>query len=205
MFLDGAFAFGLAEDLAARLVPGSYLSEVEVLDLQREDGLHQVLDAALLLLSYRPRSVAELRRRLLRKEFDPALVDQTLEKLERQRVIGDEEFARFWVENRQSHRPRGNRLLSAELRLKGVDRGTIDSVIPEPEEEEAAAYRAARAKLRSLRGLEWPEFRKRLGEYLVRRGFGYGVAAPTVRRVWDEVRGLAPDDVGEEDAEQAND
>ena len=202
--LDGRYAFSLAEDLAVRLRPGDYLSDLEVAELRRADDLHQVYDAALTLLSYRPRSVAELRGRLERKGYDTQMIEEALAKLEQQGIVGDAEFARFWVENRQAHSPRGGRMLRTELRFKGVDRDTIDTVLPPPEEEEGAAYRVAHSKARSLNGLEWREFRRRLGDYLVRRGFGYETASSVARRIWAEEHSGAGDDDGA-DAEQLRD
>ncbi len=201
--LDGRYAFSLAEDLAARLRPGDYLSDAELADLRREDDLHQVYDAALNLLSYRPRSVAELRGRLERKGYDSQMIDEALTRLEAQGIVGDAEFARFWVENRQAHSPRGGRMLQSELRFKGVDRETIQGVLPDPDEEDNAAYRVAHSKARSLKGLEWREFRRRLGDYLVRRGFGYETANSVARRVWAEENGPAEDE--DADAEELRD
>ncbi len=161
--LDGKFAFSLAEDLALRLRQGDYLSDVEIADLQHQDGLHQVYDAALTLLSYRPRSVAELKSRLVRKGFDAPMIDQALAKLEQSGILGDEEFARFWVENRQAHSPRGGRLLRSELRFKGVDRGhkrEMEALIsalrngqgnPVPFDHYLATTRATFAAVESLR------------------------------------------------------
>lgn len=201
VFLDGRFAFSLAEELAARLSPGSYLSDPEIVDLQRQDGLYQVYDAALTLLTYRPRSVVELRSRLLRRSFDPELVDEVLAGLRQRGVVDDQEFARFWVENRQSYRPRGGRLLQAELRAKGVDREIIDDVLPSPEEEDVAAYRLGQRKARSLKGMEWREFRQRLGDHLVRRGFSYETVATVTRRLWKETHDSA--EAGPDDAPEA--
>lgn len=203
VYLDGKYAFSLAEDLAARLRPGDYLSDAELADLRREDDLHQVYDAALNLLSYRPRSVAELRGRLERKGYDNQMIDEALTRLQRLGVVGDAEFARFWVENRQVHSPRGGRMLRSELRFKGVDRETIEGALPDSEAEDDAAYRVAHSKARSLKGLEWREFRRRLGDYLVRRGFGYETANSVARRVWAEENGHSEDE--DADAEQLPD
>jgi regulatory protein len=118
IYLDGQFAFSLEDEIAARLSPGCYLSDPEIAELQRRDSLHRVYSAALVLLSYRPRSVAEVRRRLLQKGHDPVLLEEVLEQLQGQKILNDEDFARFWVENRQSHRPRGSRALRAERRSR---------------------------------------------------------------------------------------
>ena len=203
VYLDGKYAFSLAEDLAARLRPGDYLSDAELADLRREDDVHQVYDAALNLLSYRPRSVAELRGRLERKGYDNPMIDEALTRLEKLGVVGDAEFARFWVENRQVHSPRGGRMLRSELRFKGVDRETIEGALPDSEAEDDAAYRVAHSKARSLKGLEWREFRRRLGDFLVRRGFGYETAKSVARRVWAEENEPAEDK--DDDAEESPD
>lgn len=195
VFLDGSFAFSLKEELAARLVTGSLLSDAEVAAYQQEDDLHRVFDAALVLLSYRPRSVVELRGRLLRRGFEPTRVAEALERLQAMGVVDDAEFAQFWVENRQNHRPRGGRLLQAELRAKGIDREVIEGVLPDEQEEETSAYRVAQRKARSLEGLNWPEFRRKLGDHLVRRGFGYETANSTVKQVWKELHQGEDDDL----------
>jgi len=204
IFLDGRFAFSLAEELSARLAVGSYLSDEEISRLQREDGLHRVRDAALTLLDFRPRSMEELRGRLLRRSFDPSLVEEALTKLQEQGIVDDRQFARFWVENRQGYRPRGARLLQTELRSKGIDREVIDTVLPGAGEEEDAAYRVAERKARSLKGVDWREFRRRVGDHLARRGFSYETASVVTRRLWIETHGSdpsVPDDVGPEDLE----
>lgn len=192
--LDGRYAFSLIEDLAVSLQVGGYLSDGEIADLRRRDDIHQVYDAALTLLSYRPRSVAELRGRLERKGHDPAMIDEVLSKLEQQSILGDEQFAQFWVENRLAHAPRGGRLLRTELRYKGVDRETIEGALPGDEAEEDAAFRVGRAKSRSLRTADWLEFRRKLGDHLVRRGFGYDTAREVVRKLWAEDHQAVEDD-----------
>lgn len=196
ILLDGRFSFSLQEELAARLAPGCFLSEGEIGELRRQDGLRQLHDAALTLLSYRSRSVAELRARLLRRGFDAALVDEVLEQLNGQGILDDQDFARFWVENRQSFSPRGGRLLRAELRFKGVEREIIEGVLPSPEDEDEAAYRAGRKKARTLRALDWCEFRRRMGDHLVRRGFSYETAATAIRTLWAEMDS-PPEDASE--------
>lgn len=196
VFLDGRFAFGLSEELAARLSPGICLTEEQMADLVREDALLQVYHAALSLLEYRPRSLAELRSRLLRRSFDPSLVEEVLERLQAQKMVNDREFARFWVESRVSHRPRGSRMLQSELRAKGIDPEAIQDALPAPDEEEVSAYRAASKKARSLHAADWAEFRRRIGDHLVRRGFSYEVASTVAKRIWQEIGGDADGESG---------
>jgi regulatory protein len=99
----------------------------------------EVLDAAARLLEARPRSVAEVRRRLLWLGYGTALVDGTLERLAELGYLDDEAFARAWVESRDRSKPRGEHALRRELGLKGVDRSLVDGVLGDRHDRAAAA------------------------------------------------------------------
>ena len=71
------------------------------------------------------------------------------------------------------------------LRQKGVANDIIDQVVAQVSDEDSA-YRAALAKARRLSRSDYQSFRRRLSDYLKRRGFGYGVIKHTVERVWQE-------------------
>ena len=60
-----------------------------------------------------------------------------------------------------------------------------EQVVSEIDDKESA-YRAALTKVRSLSLSDYDSFRHRLGEYLKRRGFGYGVINHTIERMWQE-------------------
>src|SRR5215211_4504623 len=79
---------------------------------------------------------AQIEDRLKRKQFDDETIDRVITRLRDWRYIDDEAFARYWVENRESNRPRGRRLLEHELRLKGVDRDTVAEAIDDAEIDE---------------------------------------------------------------------
>jgi len=53
-------------------------------------------------------------------------------------------------------------------------------------DDDDSAYQAAISKARSLSLSDYQSFRRRLGEFLKRRGFGYGAINHTVERVWQE-------------------
>jgi regulatory protein len=137
-------------------------------------------DRALDLLSYRPRSEAELRQRLTEK-YDEEAVATAIERMRRSGLVDDGEFARYWVQNRLQHNPRGAMALRRELYQKGVDESAIEEALAEYDEEEAAA-RAAEMALRKLKGLSPDVLRRRLTDYLLRRGFPYGIVQPIVLR-----------------------
>ncbi len=187
IFLDNKFAFSLDNEVIAKeaLRVGRELSPKEVTVLTRADNFQRCLNAAFHFLSYRPRSEAETRLRLQRKGYDNKDIDRVITQLKRLDLVNDTAFAEFWKDNRNSFRPRSQRMVSLELRRKGVDREVISEVIDNIDDAENA-YRAAMVKARTLSIADYQIFRQKLGSYLQRRGFNYGTINNTVRRAWQE-------------------
>jgi regulatory protein len=185
VYIDGEFAFGLALIEAIRLHKGQELTDAEIERLRGLDEIEVAHEAALKFLSYRPRSVAEVRKRLQEKDLSAEAVEAVLGRLQEAHLLDDQAFARYWVENREQFEPRSARALRFELRRKGVPDGDISASLEELDEEDAA-YRAARAQARRLNSLDIQNFRKRLGDFLLRRGFGYEVIKHAVNRLWEE-------------------
>jgi len=182
VYLDGQFAFGLAAIEAARLRVGQALSDDDVARLQMQDEVERAYERALDFLSYRPRSEAEVRRNLRKKNVEDEVVEAVIERLTRAVMLNDREFARYWVENRLQFNPRGVRALRHELWEKGVPASVITDTLADFDEE-AAARKAAEAGACRLSRLEPRDFRRRLGAYLVRRGFSYAVIEPLVEEM----------------------
>jgi regulatory protein len=184
--LDGEFAFGLARVVAAWLKVGQQLDEAKIERLQLEDARERAYQQAMLFLSYRARSESEIRQNLRKHDIPEPVIEHTLERLRQDGLANDQQFARAWVENRSTFRPRSRRLMALELRQKGLDDEAVKSAVAEVDDE-ALAYEAAQKKAARYQNLEWNEFRKKLSDFLARRGFSYSVVAPVVTRIWNEV------------------
>jgi regulatory protein len=102
-----------------------------------------VLEAAARFLEARSRSVTEVRRRLGQAGYRPELIEGAIERLTELGMLDDEQFARAWVESRDRARPRGERAIRDELRLKGIDRETAEVVLGERREAALEAAAAA--------------------------------------------------------------
>jgi regulatory protein len=185
VYLDGKFAFGLTRIVAARLAIGQELDEAAIASLRGLDDAEMAYERALRFLAPRPRSEAEVRRRLKQHQIVPALIDGVIERLRRASLLDDQAFANYWVENRNTFRPRSARVLRAELRQKGLPDEAVRAALTETDDA-AAAYTVAAQRARRLTGLEYNEFRRRLGDFLARRGFNYDTLEPVVERVWAE-------------------
>jgi len=188
VYLDGEFAFGLASILAAWLKVGQELSEEKIASLKTDDESEITYLKALHFLSYRPRSSAEVHQNLTKRGISDTLAKATVSRLQSSGLVNDNAFAQAWVENRNTFRPRSKSALRMELRQKGLNDETIQSVLDEQVDEQALAFEAARKYARRLAGLEWPEFRQKLGGFLARRGFSYTTLAPVVSEVWKETQ-----------------
>jgi regulatory protein len=188
LYLDGEFAFGLAALVAAWLRVGQELGEEKIASLKSQDEVEVAYQKALHFLSFRPRSSAEVRQNLSKRGISESLIEETLDRLQSTGQIDDEAFARAWVENRNTFRPRGKPALRMELRRKGLSDEIVQSVLNTQVDEAALAITSARKYARRLIGLEWPEFRQKLSGFLARRGFSYTTLAPVVSEVWKETQ-----------------
>jgi len=174
VYVDGEFAFGLSRLVAANLRIGALLTDDKVAELKSADGLERAHSRALDYLSYRPRSEVELRDYLREKEYSEDVVEDVLARLARVGLVDDVEFARYWIDNRARFRPRGSRMLSYELRQKGIASEIIDEALGEYDEL-SAVRRVAQEQARRLRNLPPNQFRRRLFDRLARRGFSSGL------------------------------
>jgi regulatory protein len=197
VYIDGQFAFGLSDIVAARLRVGQALSDDDIARLQMQDEVERAYERALNFLSYRPRSEFEVRTNLRKKNVGDEVVKAVVERLTRAGLLNDREFARYWVENRLQFNPRGVRALHHELRAKGVSGSIIADTLADLDEE-VTARRAAEAGARRLAHLEPRDFRRRLRAYLARRGFSYAVIEPLTEEMLEAVRREALSDIESE-------
>jgi len=186
---------------AAGLHVGDEVEESALAALERDDIAWRTRQAALDLLAYRPRSVAELRRRLLRKDFPAATIDACLADLQERGWLDDDAFAATFVRERIRRKPRGRRGLVSELRSRGIGADRAARVVEETLEAEEVsemdlARAAARAWSRRAGGAghaagataaerdAWQlRQRRRLYAYLTRRGFSADVVGAVVAEV----------------------
>lgn len=154
-----------------------------------DSELKKAVDAGYNYLSARARSVKEMRDKLRQKDFAEEIVEQVIANLERQRLLDDREFARRWVEARLQ-RANGSRKLAWDLRRKGVDIGIIDEVLEEFADELDSGERAVQLLGKQAwryRGLEADKAKRRMLDFLARRGYDSEMARAAVEQVWQEL------------------
>lgn len=155
--------------------------------LDPDKARERTFQRAVKLLAAKPRSVAELRERLLEKEWtDVTIVEAVLAKLCEYGYLNDERFAYGFASYRVRQKPIGRQRLQRDLMLKKIDRETADEALKlvyEETPEEQLIDRAIDKRTR-LRGR--PQTRaevKSLFDHLLRQGFSYDLVMNKVRAV----------------------
>lgn len=194
LHVDGEFRLGAAAEVVRSLGihEGDTIDEARLAELERSDRGWQARDAALHLLAVRPRSAAELARRLARKGYAAEEVEPVIERLRELGMMDDAAFAGMVARDRVRLRPQGKRRILGELRAKGVDEETARAAITDALEgeatDEAELARRAAAKWRPRAGEDAASARRRLYGHLARRGFDGEVTRTVVDEVLGEER-----------------
>lgn len=122
------------------------------------------------LLAYREHSEAELRQKLLARRYEPAEVDETIDKLKRHNYLDDEELCRqqfenFWADGRLSVRQ-----IVVKLIQRGFDKNFIDELIP-ADRDEHELNAATLALTKKFTSRDDKNFRAKAWQFLSGRGF----------------------------------
>jgi len=147
----------------------------------------KTMERALKLLSFKPRSIAQMRERLLEKEWaEEEVVDRVIERLKELGYLNDEQFAASYASARLTARPLGRTRLRRDLQNKKlpsqITEQTLDEVYADGAEEDLID-RAIAKRLRLKGTPQTPEDVKKLFDYLMRRGFSYQLVLRKVRQI----------------------
>jgi regulatory protein len=152
-----------------------------------ERARQKTFDRAVNLLAYKPRSVVELRTRLMEKEWtNSQIVEEVLVKLEGYGYLNDGQFAKDFAASQLRGKPIGKRVLRQKLAMKKLDKETIQAAIETVFEETPEAEVIERAVAKRLRLKGKPETRedvKKFYDYLLRQGFSYDMVSSKMREI----------------------
>ena len=150
-----------------------------------EKSRARTLQRAVKLLAAKPRSVAELRERLLEKEWtDEAAADYAVAKLTEYGYLDDEQFALSFAQSRVRQKPVGRQRLARDLKNKKLDKETAEQALEKVFEETPEEKLIDEAIARRVRLRGRPKTReesKSLFDHLLRRGFSIDLVINKVR------------------------
>ena len=131
IFIDGQFAFTVSEGIFFQhnLEEGGELSDKQIKELTTVDEFDKAKQAAVNLLSYRPRSIKEVSNRLVHKGWNKDLADRVTGELVDKGYLNDEEFAAIFARDRAKNKCLGPVALKSELIKTGVAQKIIEQTI----------------------------------------------------------------------------
>jgi SOS response regulatory protein OraA/RecX len=152
-----------------------------------EKARRRTFDRAIRLLTFKWRSVAELRERLLEKNWtNEEIVETVIAKLEEYGYLDDAQFAKDFAASKLRQKPQGKRVLRQKLVLKKVPRETADAALEKVFEETPEADLVETAIRKRVRLKGKPETRedvKKFYDFLMRQGFSYDVVSSKMREI----------------------
>lgn len=149
------------------------------------------MNRAVKLLAAKPRSIAELRERLLEKAWtNHEIVDAVIAKLEEYGYLNDAQFARDVALSKLRQKPQGKRRLQQTMSRKKLDRTTVDDAVREAFEkipESDLIDRAIEKRLRIKGRPETREDKKKFFDHLLRQGFDYDLIREKMNNLPDSI------------------
>lgn len=178
----GKFGLRTGDDLDERTVDMIKSAEAET----------RAKNIAINYLSYRPRSSKEVVVHLTKKGFEQKCAESITQHLQSLKMIDDDRFAHAFVRDRLKKKPTGQALLRQQLLVKGISSAMTDKVLAELvslQSQQASALQAAKRKIQltqnAAKKIDAGKRKKRILDFLLRRGFSYEIALKTIRTTLD--------------------
>ena len=155
--------------------------------MDEQMGFKRAYDAGLRLLSYRLRSRHEMQQRLAQR-FPLGAAIRAVNLLTENGYLDDARFARAWKEGQETYRPQSSSMIRRKLLQRGVPEEIAGATVIDMDDEQNA-YRVATKRESNLIAVETWNGRRRLWNYLRRRGFSGDIVNNTVKRLLEESAG----------------
>lgn len=193
VFIDDKFfcALPLIEAVTLRLKKDLQLTEKQLTVIWQKNLQTRLTDLALNYLSFRPHSEKEVREhlQLKLKKFkgndvfkniqsvnSQELINDILGNLRSKDYLNDVNFSKWWIEQRQTFKKKGRKLIDFELRQKGIVDDNIEQAWLSSEEKSSEfdlAMAFVRKKSHLLQKLPVKNSREKIYSWLAARGFSY--------------------------------
>lgn len=153
-------------------------------DEPRDRGsFNRVSNVSMYALARRGMSSHEMRDYLIGREFDETVVDEEIERLEGVGLLDDDSLAETLVRTLRDRKGLGRSALTAELRRRHVGGEAIEEAMGSLDDDELERATAIAIKrVPQLRSLDMVTAKRRLGAFLMRKGYSGSVISTAVQR-----------------------
>ncbi|MDD5084771.1 MAG: regulatory protein RecX [Candidatus Omnitrophica bacterium] len=147
-----------------------------------EASIKKCLQYALRLLSISPRTQSKLEERLKEKGYGVTAVREVMNYLSERKLINDASYARAYVEEMTERKPCGRHRLKYELKRRGVKEAVTEEALSsrDKQSEYKLALELAKERAGRLASIETMKRKKRIYDFLIRRGFDFEVARKVI-------------------------
>lgn len=183
IYLNDKFWLGLSKNnlVSLKLVKGKELSELEKHDIESAAQNSNLITRALNYISARPRSIAEVRDYLvLKKEVPEEDAENAIAYLEDHEYLSDKKFTSWYIDYKSRNGVNGINKIKNELLKKKVSSKVISKVLEKfTADEEFRTNESlkiqdyAKKVMSSIKAKDAYEFRAKLTQKLMARGFKY--------------------------------
>ena len=182
--LDDKSVFRVPEDafVLNPLHVGETVTLDEIEDYDVKMRLQEAKDSAFKLLSFRMRSIAEMRKRLKEKSFSQIEIDHVIDKLTKLNYLNDVEFGKAFVKEKIKNKKIGPKAIKSELFPHQLSPDFVDELIESVYKKykinDLITFHLKRKKIKKNTQMNKSDL-SRLNNYLLRKGFE-----------WDNINGL---------------
>lgn len=186
IFLDGKFFCGLLKitQMTNNLQVGDVVSEKRLSELVFESEYTACVDLAYKYLGRKSHTKMQVILYLQGKNFDNKVIGRVISKLEEYGYLDDMQYAKTYIDIKKTSK--GKRMLSAELKLKGVDSKTIEEALETLEDEDINAYNVAKKYIKN-KPFDF-ELKAKAFRYLISKGFSYDNATGALDKISAELK-----------------
>lgn len=182
IYLDDKFGFGIDLDnfVLLHLKVDQELTDQEVNEIVKKSEFQKTFDKLLMWATLRPRSEREVKDYFRRKKIHDSVQPDLLEKLKHFNLLNDLEFAHWWIDQRI--KTKSLKVIKLELRIKGVEKNTIEDALEKVEiDEEKIAKKLTEKKMYKWKNLDERIRKQKISQYLSGKGFDWNVIEKIVK------------------------
>jgi regulatory protein len=155
---------------------------------QADEQTQQAVITVLRLLAASPKSGQDLRKKLAGKGFSEGIIDRALNELGEQGVLDDARYARDLMARLTLGKAAGRHKIAFELKRHGIPQkirnellGTLSN-----EDEIERALEQSRLKWTGWSKLDPQKRKKRLYDFLIRKGYDFQIAQDILQKLTRE-------------------
>jgi len=183
VFLDNEFAFGVSRYVGAWLATGKKLTEEDVDQLTILDAREKAFQKALHFINYKPRTQHEVSEKLVELGFSASIIDDVISELNEKNYLNDRTYAEEWVDVRSRIKPRSQKMIAYELRMKNINTSIISEALKTAPPDEELAHRLGLKYLRRYKHLDDSTFEKKMRGIFARRAFSFSVIQQEIKEL----------------------